>query len=110
MISLFNYATVAALVAVCSVQVSGKEHGKEHAKAAKTSKCNPETATATQCVKPTLYKYCDDSKSTWVTATMDSDMTCDKNNHVVKPSSASVLTSGPAAMVVGVAVAIWQFL
>ncbi|KAJ2831955.1 hypothetical protein FBU31_002174 [Coemansia sp. 'formosensis'] len=106
MVSLFNYATVAALVAVCSVQVSGKEH----AKAAKTSKCNPETATATQCVKSTLYKYCDDNKSIWVTATMEAEMSCDKNNHVVNPSSASVLTSGPAAMVVGVAVAIWQFL
>ncbi|KAJ2045716.1 hypothetical protein H4S04_005482 [Coemansia sp. S16] len=106
MVSLSTYATAAALVAVCSVQVSGKKPPKS----SKTSKCNLETATATQCVKSSKYKYCDEDKSIWVTATMEPDMECDAKSMLVDTSSASAIGKGPAVMVLGVAVAIWSFM
>ncbi|KAJ2488725.1 hypothetical protein IWW37_004573 [Coemansia sp. RSA 2050] len=102
MVSMLNCATAAALVALCSVQVSGK-------KPSKPTKCNPETATASQCLKSSRYKYCDEDESIWKTATMESDMTCDENSMIEKSGLASRFPNGPAALALGVAVVIWQF-
>ncbi|KAJ2064691.1 hypothetical protein GGI17_000833 [Coemansia sp. S146] len=112
MVSLFKYATVAALVAVCSVEVSGKKPTKpvKKPKPTNTSKCNPAVATAMTCLESSEYKYCNDAYSVWMTDTMEPDMTCDANNEIVDTSSASAIGKGPAAMAFGMAVAIWSFL
>ncbi|KAJ2508655.1 hypothetical protein GGF44_003255 [Coemansia sp. RSA 1694] len=111
MVSLFKYATgVAALAAICSVQVSGAKAPKPP----KASKCDPQTATVTKCVKSTKYKYCDEEKSIWATATLAPDMSCDENDILVQdgnnPNSASHLASGPVALALGMAIAMWQFM
>ncbi|KAJ2793933.1 hypothetical protein H4S07_006902 [Coemansia furcata] len=121
MVSQFKFMTVAALVAVCSVQVSGKGSSRpskpkpkpgrpKPSRPSKTTECNPDVFPAATCTDVSLYKYCDDDWKVWVTGTMDSDMTCDANNEVVDFSSASVVARGPAAMALGVGVAIWQFM
>ncbi|KAJ2255730.1 hypothetical protein GGI13_001480 [Coemansia sp. RSA 455] len=117
MVSLFKYATVAALVAVCSasVEIAGKKPTKppkpvKKPKPTNTVVCNPAVITAMTCVDSSNFKYCDDTYSVWMTDTMDSDMTCDANGQVVGTSSASAIGKGPAAMAFGVAVAIWSFL
>ncbi|KAJ2068765.1 hypothetical protein GGI08_000695 [Coemansia sp. S2] len=116
MVSLFKFATVAALVAVCSasVEIAAKKPAKpkptKKPKPTNTAKCNPAVATAMTCLESSEFKYCDDAYSVWMTDAMEADMTCDANGEVVDTSSASAIGKGPAALAFGVAVAIWSFL
>ncbi|KAJ2691347.1 hypothetical protein IWW39_000032 [Coemansia spiralis] len=112
MVSLFNLVTVAALVALCSVQVSGKRKpGKKPRppRPAKADKCNPTFDTEAECLSNSRYRYCDDEWKEWVEMPMEPGMTCDADNNLVT-NAAPGLASGPTALALGVAVAIWQFM
>ncbi|KAJ2032161.1 hypothetical protein IWW57_000363 [Coemansia sp. S610] len=101
---------------MCSVEVSGAlKPGTKPGTKPKPPKnpnaepCDPNAHPNAECLTDTTYRYCDGVDRQWVTMDIEPDMYCDANR-VLHDSSASAPANGPAALALGAAVAIWQFL